>query len=332
MIAFVATLALAYESDQLTWRERQLLDSTSIADDLMSELLAEAAARANERTGCAAPPDEVHAVLAEEVHRATSRGRLVWERGLTRAPGFSVYSALLERSEADRFAFERREDIFGDLTVWHSVILTLAGPCSTFEIAGVRIGSDKLDHFLDEGFNYWAHAQRRDLERALARGTATERSFFGLLTSKAFSWADLHANYEGYLFYEALLDEDRGYFAVRDGCVVEARPFSWRDWIDADYDEVLNPPTFTRLVERGVQEHLRERTDQVCASRQAWNTGGWYRERLATLVPDPEYVVGPAPERTDPFQLDRLCRGETLAPHPIRPRRAIREARRRLTE
>ena len=331
MVFLLVASAHAYETDQLTWREHQLVDAAPIANHAMDELLSIAVARANARTGCRGTDEEVHSVVADEIHAVTSLPVRVWSRGVLRSPGFSTYSAALERSDrVDRFAFTGREDIYGGVSAWQSVILATAGPCSTFEIGGVRTGSDKLDHFLDTGYGYWRTARRTTLEVAVERGTRTERSFYGLLTSKTFSYADLRANWDGFRFYEGLLGPDSVVRRSDDGCLEIARPFDWRAWIDSEWDEVLNPPVYTHLVEEAVLRGLDARRDEVCSARSRWDEGGW-RERMLRALPSPPYVVGPAPARRDPWQLEALCddaRTLPLEASAVRPHDEVRDQRR----
>ena len=303
------------------------MDATGHADALIAPLLGRAVVSTNARTGCAGSDEEVRRVLAEEIREATSRRRPIPSRGLFRAPGFSVYTALLEESDADRFAFDGREDLYGELSPWQSVVLSTAGTCSTFEIAGVRLGSDKLDHFLDTGFRYLEAVELRGEERALARGTGQERSIYGLLTSKTFSWADLAANYAGWRFYAGLLAPGSAFARDERGCVEQVAPFRWRDHVTAEWDEVWNPPVYTRLVEEGVLQRLERDRDAVCVSLSRWDPSGERERWIGTLEDHPAYVGGPAPARRDPWQLAALCdpdRVAPLAPWPVRPRKEVR--------
>lgn len=332
MILLAIPIAAAYETDQLTHRELQLVDATDEANALMDGMLARAAARTNARTACQGGSDEIRAVLAQEIHRATSRSASVGERGILRAPGFSTYSAAVERSDSiDRFGFPHRGDIYGGLTLWNSVILTLAGPCSTVDVAGVRIGTDKFDHFLGVGYQYWRVVQRTGSpDAAIAFGNRTEWSYYGLLTSKTFSYADMRANWDGWRFYEELLGPDSVLGLGEDGCVVQRRPFDWVDWIGSEWDEVLNPPVYTRLVERGILRTLDAHREEICASRERWDGERWWEDYLAAL-PSPGYVGARVPERRDPWQLSALCdpeRHDPLAVHPVRPRQEARAYRR----
>lgn len=321
---FVTSLAFSYETDQLTWRERELVDATPEANRIVNALLAEALRRSNEQTRCIGSDEDIRYALAEQIHESTSRSKGVWERKGLRAAGFSVFSAALEESPADKFAFEHREDIYGGLTLWQSFVLTLAGPCSTFEIAGVRLGSDKFDHFLDIGFYYLRDELRTgSLTHALERGTGTERSIYGLLTSKTFSYADLRANYDGYLFYRDLLRDGSVMQRGSDGCVQMIRPFDWSEWVRPEWDEAINTPIYTRLVERGVLRELESRRAEVCDGYRTWGALiGSGSHDTAT------YTAGPAPAPRDPWQLVELCAPDppqTLSPAPLRPRKELQQ-------
>jgi hypothetical protein len=80
----------------------------------------------------------------------------------------------------------------------------------TIEINGVRIGSDKLSHFVSSGWRYhtaYREALRSgksagDAERAaIRRGLLEERLILGKAVSGILSIADMEANLQGMLFY-----------------------------------------------------------------------------------------------------------------------------------
>jgi hypothetical protein len=332
VLGWTSAAALAYETDQLVWRDHQLRDASGYADALMAEVLARSVAAVNARSACGGTDDELRLALARALHDHTSRRVRVVERGAFRSPGFGTFTAALERTDrVDRFAFSRREDLYGSLTVWHSLILTVAGPCSTLEVGGVRTGTDKFDHFLDTGYHYFREVLRRgDDDAGVVRGTATERAFYGLLTSKAFSYADLRANWDGLRFYQGLLGDGSAVRRDEAGCLEVARPFTWREWVSPEWDEVLNPPVYTRLVERGVLRALEDRRTEVCAARERWDHERWREAALESLPEPAPYVIGPAPGRRDPWQLEALCdpgREEALSASPVRPRREVRALR-----
>lgn len=172
--------------------------------------------------------------------------------------GYGRYSAWLETAPIDRLDLWKKDDgdIYSNVRPWDSMVLWYAGPCSTICLAGTRLGTDKIDHFFGEGHTYFRKSDwGRDPEAAVAWGQRTERGKYGLGTSGAYSNADLHANYEGYLFYASLLTEDSIVQRDEQGCAARVGVWSWADWIDPDYDEALNPSIYTRRVQQRVVDN-----------------------------------------------------------------------------
>jgi hypothetical protein len=86
----------------------------------------------------------------------------------------------------------------------------------TVRLFGAEFGTDKLDHFFQQGYKYYkiakeAKAQGATADQADAKavkwGQKTERTYFGLLVSGVYSNADLYANYAGLKFYQGLTSE-----------------------------------------------------------------------------------------------------------------------------
>lgn len=298
----------AYESDTLTERDEPLPDVTDELDDWVDTVVASAVEATNDRTRCRAEPDEAAQILAREIHERTAANELVNGRGGLRAFGFDQLSAYVEKGGVDHREFIDRRDVFGDVTFQDSPILKWAGVCSTVQVAGQLVGTDKLDHFFEEGFHvYRKAAETGELGPGVIWAVRTENGKYGLETSEAFSYGDLRADYDGATFYGTLLDPEHGVAEVGDdGCLELTRPFTWRDRISWEYDEVLNPPVYTPEVQAAVTRHLEAHRDSYCASYAIW--GGGYEEHLRQLFQQPlPYVTADAPVRTDPFRLDELC-------------------------
>lgn len=308
-----ASPARAYETDQITDRGEALQDVAPSADAEMDRMIAEAVERTNRRTGCQADLDRTKRVLARQIYRVTSRDVMVWRRGLTRAPGFGAYAKWMETAPIDRRPFAHREDIYGELTFFDAVILNLAGPCSTFRVNGVLLGSDKLDHFFDEGFAYWQRSRfGTHPHRGVRYGTNRENSVFGLMTSRAFSYADLKANYDGYRFYLGLLGPGSVVRMGEDGCVYHTRSWDWGQWVDWRYDELLDPSVYVPRVERRVEETLEDHRAEVCADMTTWAPDGLASIRAAhPLESEAPWIGTKAPPRVEPFDLDALCGTDT---------------------
>jgi hypothetical protein len=309
--------ALAYETDQLTDRGEPLEDVLDPANARMDVLLGEAVVRANLDTRCQGTDAQMRVALGRRIFQQTSRDTYVSGRDGLEGFGYGAYSAWLETAPIDKRTFTDRHDIYGEVAPGEGFILSAAGVCSTIRLGGVLLGTDKLDHFLGEGYAYAEVSHWGEYpERALRWGTRTELTIFGMMTSSAFSFADLRANWDGYRFYSGLLGPDSEFRRTEEGCVTQSRPFDWTEWINTEYDEVLNPPVYVTRVAREVTARLAERRDAYCRGYEEWGVGLASRV-LAELAGDPGYVWYGAPERTDPFQLDALCASHRpAAPEP----------------
>jgi hypothetical protein len=120
---------------------------------------------------------------------------------------------------------------------------------------GVLIGTDKLGHFLAQGFQYFERYQQlrgsvaERLEAIRALGHAQEMGQLGVATGGLYSFADLASNWDGMLFFRALFDDvtvegashARYFTSDGRGGFVRTRDFHWAEWVNPDWDEVLNP-------------------------------------------------------------------------------------------
>lgn len=310
LVLQLAASALAYESDTLTDRHLPLPDVGPELDDRVDLVVLEAIVETNRRTQCNADPERVHRLLAREIHVRTATNELVNDRGGLRAFGFDRYSAWIEKGGVPRRSFDDRRDLFGAITFKESPLLVWAGVCSTVNVYGVLMGTDKLDHFFEEGYDAWRRARfGEEPDQALDWATKTENGKYGLKSSEAFSFGDLRADADGVAFYDNLIGPDGAAILGEDGCLRPGKPFSWDDWVDASYDEVLNPPVFTPSVQRAVTRHLELNRDQYCSSYARWGGPNYLAQLERTIAQLPAYAGPEAPTRTDPFRLEELCDG-----------------------
>jgi len=321
----LASAAYAYETDQLTDRLEVLADATALADEEADRLLAIAIQRTNAETRCKADTEATRRILANRIAEVTARPQYVPERKMA-GFGYGVYAAWLETGPIERRSFFVRDDLYGALTPGESPVLSTVGTCSTIRLAGQLVGTDKPDHFWGLGYQYaQASAWGKDPAAALRWGTLTEKTFYGLLTSNVFSYADLAANYAGYQFYVGLLSEGSAIQRGPDDCVEQERGFEWREWVTPDWDEVWNPSVYNRYVQAAVQDRLRARRGEYCTEYLKYRDD--YLPRLATALSEhPLYAAARAPDHRDSFELESVCadyivaaleRGETHTPGPV---------------
>jgi len=116
----------------------------------------------------------------------------------------------------------------------------------TIEINGVRIGTDKLAHFVSSGWKYYriyrwrlnhGHDAADAYEWAVRWGVLEERSINGLLAVGVFSRADMESNASGLRFYIDLCDGDDPYLAKVDGRWGLRRSVDLAEYVTPEWDE-----------------------------------------------------------------------------------------------
>lgn len=184
---------------------------------------------------------------------------------------------------------------------------------SVINIGGVRVGTDKIGHFIHHGYNHYLAyraAQRAGRDDAASRRAAaaiatgghlffSERMLLGTLTSGVVSNGDLAANYIGMLFHLNLTEEVRVRGVPRPP-LLRLEDGLWRPaphvhpqsdfftvFIDDHMDEALNPNLYDGLTAAG----LRGVVTNWCAALRAWYADangeprppGWFRRRAQEL-------------------------------------------------
>lgn len=156
-------------------------------------------------------------------------------------------------------------------TGWEtSFIIKWKGLSPSFTLNNIQIGTDKLSHFFGVGWIYWKkseveHKGETEEERrtaAIKEGLFTEETYWGRLLTNVFSNADLVANWEGYLFFRGLLEDNivNGKKALirweGDRPVIQ-RKFTFRDHVSDFWSESLLPSDYDSLLSVKVKNVLR---------------------------------------------------------------------------
>lgn len=148
----------------------------------------------------------------------------------------------------------------------------------TVRLFGVEFGTDKLDHFFQQGYKYYkiykkAVAKGATAEQATTKaikwGKMTERTYFGLLVSGVYSNADLYANYAGMRFYQGLTEPisigDKTLpspLVLKDGVwtvdVQGLRKNLLKPFITDHLNEALNPSGYAFTIFRSVRHAVKK--------------------------------------------------------------------------
>ncbi len=189
----------------------------------------------------------------------------------------------------------------------------------TVRIHGYYMGTDKIDHFFQQGHAYFEMASKHELDGAgageaialvVAHGVAQEHKYFGTAMSGVYSNADLAANYAGMKFYQNLRH------AVRIGerllpPLFERSREGWRlrpdinpdrlllPFLSNHLDESLNPSRyrFSRGSIRSVihnrcnpwVQFYAERLDLVAPTGQSFATK-WFGEDYGHWLPPSDEI------------------------------------------
>lgn len=148
----------------------------------------------------------------------------------------------------------------------------------TVRLYGVEFGTDKLDHFFQQGYKYYniqnkavAHGKTPEQaeQKAVKWGQMTERTYFGLLVSGVYSNADLYANYAGMKFYQGLTqvisvgDKTRApVLFLKDGNwtldIENIRDDLIRTFITEHLNEAINPSGYAFTIFGSVRRAIKK--------------------------------------------------------------------------
>lgn len=248
----------AYETDQYSARGLELADAVEPLNDQVNAALERVAGRWR------GEPDPRR--FARRVYKEL--GGRHWVDRLERWA--------MRDGSIDRFDPRRRGSVYSGLPVWATRIIAFFGVGPTIRVNGVYIGTDKLGHFLSQGWKYHKrYLASGSVEHAVRLGARNEASIFGSPATGSFSNADLVANYEGLRFYRSLFEDGviaglPAIVAWEDGLARIARPFDFRHHVNDFWDEALNPNRYDRLLRGRMLERLERFCPDYAAAPHAW--------------------------------------------------------------
>ena len=252
-------VASAAETDQFYDRGKPIADSTEVLNRKVNETIADIVAR---RRNEPSQKDIVNAV-----YRTLGGPRMTDK----------LEKWLIESPQVEIRDVARRDSIYAGMPIWTTRFAYIFGLGKTLSINNQLIGSDKISHFLSQGWKFHKRYQKSGSEEAAAkRAVLTERAIFGAGTTGTFSNADLVANFEGYRFYRSLFEDDviPGKPAILrweyGGWVVQ-REFDWADHVNEYWDEALNMNSYDVLLRKRMHRKF------VNACQQYWQDPAIYQ-------------------------------------------------------
>ncbi len=214
-----------------------------------------------------------------------------------------------------RFQTSYSESIYAWVFAPVPFALMPAASSPTVRLYGVYLGTDKIGHIFQQGYEYFnlyddARAGGAEEAVALAKavkyGVLTELGLYGIMLTGVYSNADLAANYAGFKFYRNLLHEIRvgdqtiAPILQRDGAQWIINPDRnnadlLKPYISEHLNEAYNPSKYTFNIDR-IREHVRERCaswlkgvpdfDEASYRTHLERTRTWFGEPYGWDLPD----------------------------------------------
>lgn len=183
------------------------------------------------------------------------------------------------------FAPSMGESIYGANPFGKPVTLVMLSP--TVRLFDTYLGTDKVGHFLEQGYEYYqAYRQGEDagldvpacVRKALAVGVHEEKTVFGLMLIGVYSNADLAANYSGFKFFlnltrpvlvhgrrlEPMLVKRDGLWEINHDLPADFL----RPYISDHLNEALNPSFYSDQLRETVRANFPQRAAKWCAFYQ----------------------------------------------------------------
>ncbi len=238
VLVAISSPARGAEIDSLTDRAVLLEDSSRALERRFDEAFAAAVERANRAsTSC----DEQ--VLHRELRDALAAPFI----------GHVIAESLNDDDRLDRRRVRRADSIYRDLGLTDNVSVHWKDLSAVIRVGDVLVGTDKLGHFVVEGWKYFeiADLEGDGMTSAMAWGERSERTYFGLYTTGVYSYADLTVDFEGMRFWQHVVGRaedpldagwgsDRPYVKCRRRFwIVGAR--RWRVARDFDLSRYVTP-------------------------------------------------------------------------------------------
>ena len=245
------TNAFSTEVDSFTHRYHPLEDATIRLNEITNELIDEAINTANNYSPDVCNEKQMYKIM----------------HNILAGMGAGTWPALEQLVEKDPWIQKRKipvqKSIYKDVNGLHAPSFALHNPlAATFYINEYVIGTDKIGHFVDQGYEYFAIAylKKKGEKAALSYGGFTEATFYGLLTTGIYAYGDLAANYLGMQFWASLTGNykptEHPILSCQNNRWIKNYDFDWSDYVDASLDEAINCTGQSELVWSAIEPNL----------------------------------------------------------------------------
>ena len=132
--------------------------------------------------------------------------------------------------------------IYADTPYSKSYYRSLVGLAPTVNVAGIKVGTDKIGHFIENGYYFQRQrAKGSSFNQLIQSAIDEEEGYLGWSTSGVKSYGDVAADLDGELFWANLAGRGPApYFRCEGGKLVKQRDFHFAEYITAAWNEAIN--------------------------------------------------------------------------------------------
>ncbi len=262
------TSAICSETDQFLALGKKIKDSKDVINKILKLKLEKAVERANNKNMSCYK-------LTEFFGKEVSFGKPV----LLDVP-------LRHNSKMDQIPrYESNRELYYEDSIFHGIKRFDFGQgdnrylSPTFNVAGVRLGGDKISHITYIGFTYYKayrfyferykkeepiqEAKRKAIIKAINFGIFQEQTITGLNLSSAgtFSYADMEANYQGLRLFYGICESKYPNLKKEEGKWVIENYIDISSFITPELDESYNPnyfrPSFWKKIKPNMEKYCK---------------------------------------------------------------------------
>lgn len=238
----LSSAALATEIDDTTSYYRPIRDSEAALNARTQELIQEGLSR---HYGCN------RKILARQMGSV-----LVGNLFYGTVESFANNSALV-----DRAYIPAHDSIYKGTPYDGGFVDTFVNLGPTVNVAGFHVGTDKLGHFMDMGYDLYLRSRAgQGVLSLLAQSHREEGGLWGSLMTGVKSYGDIASNFDGHRFWTDLIEAGpRGFLICENGQFKQVREFKWSDYISAAWTEAINcsaywSESYSRPIEKNIAE------------------------------------------------------------------------------
>ncbi len=257
LLTILSTSGFALETDQFIAVDIDLKDSSEVMNSYFNKNIEKSLIEANAKK------------LSCEQTALKVMENLTGKFSISKASSYASASALVERFPYDNISERSYKDQSFYEHAW--LPLQVVDLARTININGIHLGTDKFGHFTHMGMSYYKNylkfkkvglSESGAIKKAIIKGFNSEYGILGYGIGGVLSYADLEANYQGFMFALDMCRTENALLIVKEGEWIEnpKHRFDLRSYFTPKLDESFNlsfwrKPLYERIQKKLLQEY-----------------------------------------------------------------------------